>query len=92
MMACSGISAPLFQGTLIASVKMDRDRGNRLIAKSLADLVAFGRPYIANPDWSRDLPRMPLLLRLIGKPCMGRGRTVIPITQPTSHRKKSQGA
>jgi 2,4-dienoyl-CoA reductase-like NADH-dependent reductase (Old Yellow Enzyme family) len=35
---------------LIANVKMDRDRGNRLIAEGLADLVAFGRPYIANPD------------------------------------------
>ena len=41
---------PLFKGTLIANVKMDRDRGNRLIAEDLADLVAFGRPYIANPD------------------------------------------
>jgi N-ethylmaleimide reductase len=41
---------PLFKGTLIANVKMDRDRGKRLIAEGLADLVAFGRPYIANPD------------------------------------------
>ncbi len=41
---------PLFKGTLIANVKMDRDRGNRFIAEGLADLVAFGRPYIANPD------------------------------------------
>jgi N-ethylmaleimide reductase len=41
---------PLYNGTLIANVKMDRDRGNRLIAERLADLVAFGRPYIANPD------------------------------------------
>jgi N-ethylmaleimide reductase len=40
----------LYKGTLIANVKMDRDRGNRLIAEGLADLVAFGRPYIANPD------------------------------------------
>ena len=32
---------------------MDRDRGNRLIAEGLADLVAFGRPYIANPDLVR---------------------------------------
>jgi N-ethylmaleimide reductase len=31
-------------------VKMDRDRGNRFIAEGLADLVAFDRPYIANPD------------------------------------------
>ena len=41
---------PLFKGTLIANVKMDRARGNRLISEGLADLVAFGRPYIANPD------------------------------------------
>ena len=41
---------PLYRGTLIANVKMDRDRGNRLIAEGLADLIAFGRPYIANPD------------------------------------------
>ena len=41
---------PLYKGTLIANVNMNRDRGNRLVAGGLADLVAFGRPYIANPD------------------------------------------
>ena len=41
---------PIFQGTLIANVKMDAERGNRLIEEGLADLVAFGRPFIANPD------------------------------------------
>lgn len=41
---------PLYGGTLIANVNMDRERGNRLIAGGFADLVAFGRPYIANPD------------------------------------------
>ncbi len=41
---------PLFKNTLIANVKMDRGRGNRLIKAGLADLIAFGRPYIANPD------------------------------------------
>ena len=35
---------------------------------------------------------MPLLLRLIGKPSMPRGRTAIPITQPTNHRKTAPGA
>jgi len=40
----------IFKGPLIANVKMDRERGNRLIAEGLADLIAFGRPYIANPD------------------------------------------
>ncbi len=41
---------PIFKGTLIANVQMDTVRGNRLIAEGLADLVAFGRPFIANPD------------------------------------------
>jgi N-ethylmaleimide reductase len=29
---------------------MTAERGNRLIADRLADLIAFGRTYIANPD------------------------------------------
>jgi N-ethylmaleimide reductase len=41
---------PIFRGPLIANVNMDVERGNRLIEAGLADLVAFGRPYIANPD------------------------------------------
>ena len=40
----------IYQGTLIANTDMDQHRGNRLIAEGLADLIAFGRPYIANPD------------------------------------------
>ncbi|WP_263358628.1 alkene reductase [Acidicapsa ligni] len=41
---------PLYSGTLIANANMDRERGNHLITSGLADLVAFGRAYIANPD------------------------------------------
>lgn len=41
---------PIFQGTLIANVQMDVERGDRLVAEGLADLVAFGRSFIANPD------------------------------------------
>jgi N-ethylmaleimide reductase len=41
---------PGYRGTLIANVGMTRERGNRLIADGLADLVAFGEPFIANPD------------------------------------------
>jgi N-ethylmaleimide reductase len=40
----------IYKGTLIANVNMNRERGNRLIAEGLADLIAFGRSYIANPD------------------------------------------
>ncbi len=41
---------PLFRGTFIANSNMDLDRANRLVTAGAADLVAFGRPYIANPD------------------------------------------
>ena len=41
---------PIFRGKLIANVGMTAERGSRLIAEGFADLVAFGRPYIANPD------------------------------------------
>jgi N-ethylmaleimide reductase len=41
---------PIFRGTLIANVDMTAERGNRLVAEGLADLIAFARPYIANPD------------------------------------------
>src|SRR5882724_3462273 len=40
----------IYRGTLIANTDMDQIRGNRLIAEGLADMIAFGRPYIANPD------------------------------------------
>ena len=41
---------PIFDGTLIANVQMDSERGAQLVADGLTDLVAFGRPFIANPD------------------------------------------
>jgi N-ethylmaleimide reductase len=40
----------LYNGHIIANVEMTQDRGNRLIEEGLADSIAFGRPYIANPD------------------------------------------
>ena len=75
-------------------VKMDRHRGNRLIAEGLVDLVAFGRPrYWQIPDsWSRGLPMMPLLLRSIGKQAHASKLYGDPITQLTNHRKITPGA
>jgi N-ethylmaleimide reductase len=40
----------LYRGHLIANVDMTQERANRLIKAGLADSVAFGRPFIANPD------------------------------------------
>lgn len=39
-----------FTGTLICCGGYTAAEGEELIAKGLADAVAFGRPYIANPD------------------------------------------
>jgi N-ethylmaleimide reductase len=41
---------PLYGGHLIANVDMTQERGTRLIEAGLADSLAFGRLYIANPD------------------------------------------
>ena len=41
---------PLYQGTLIINSNFDQAKGNQVIADGLADLVAFGKPFISNPD------------------------------------------
>ncbi|MGI4833094.1 MAG: alkene reductase [Janthinobacterium lividum] len=41
---------PLYQGALIINGGFDQEKGNKVIADGLADLVAFGVPYISNPD------------------------------------------
>ena len=41
---------PLYQGTLIINAGMTEEKGNQLIADGDADLVAFGKLYISNPD------------------------------------------
>lgn len=40
----------VYGGTLITNNGYDRERGNAVIAGGEADLVAYGRPFIANPD------------------------------------------
>ena len=39
-----------YDGSLILNVGIDAEHGARLIRERAGDLVAFGRPYIANPD------------------------------------------
>ncbi|OLP15551.1 alkene reductase [Leptolyngbya sp. 'hensonii'] len=41
---------PIYQGTLISAGGYDRDLANQTLAAGEADLIAFGRLYIANPD------------------------------------------
>ncbi|SPH22718.1 N-ethylmaleimide reductase [Ascidiaceihabitans donghaensis] len=50
----------VYSGTIIVAGKYTKARGNKILADGLADVVAFGRPFIANPDlprrFAKDLP------------------------------------
>lgn len=41
---------PLYKGTIIINAGFDQESGNKIIEEGNADLVAFGKPYISNPD------------------------------------------
>lgn len=41
---------PLYKGTLIINKGFTQEKGNRVIEEDDADLVAFGVPFISNPD------------------------------------------
>ena len=41
---------PLYKGTLMINASFDQEKGNKVIADGHADLVAYGKPYISNPD------------------------------------------
>jgi len=40
----------LFKGAYMANLAYDKARGNAVIANGHADVVAYGVPFIANPD------------------------------------------
>jgi len=46
----TGYFRSIFKGTLIAAGGYDRESGNAALANGEADLVAYGRLFIANPD------------------------------------------
>ncbi len=41
---------PMYSGTLMVNCGFTFDSGNRMIQEGFADLIAFGRHFIANPD------------------------------------------
>lgn len=41
---------PLYRGTMITNGGYDKSKGNEVLAAGAAQLVSFGRPFIANPD------------------------------------------
>lgn len=46
---------PLFQGALIVNEGYNRERGDAVIANGVADMVAFGSSFLANPDLPKRL-------------------------------------
>ena len=41
---------PMYNGTLMINTNFDQEKGNKVIEEGNADLVAFGKPFISNPD------------------------------------------
>jgi N-ethylmaleimide reductase len=41
---------PLYKGTLMINNGFDQEKGNAVLKQGLADMVAYGKPYISNPD------------------------------------------
>lgn len=41
---------PLYNGTIMINTNFDKESGNKILKDGYADLVAFGKPYISNPD------------------------------------------
>ncbi|WP_121665339.1 alkene reductase [Mesonia aquimarina] len=51
---------PIYNGTLMINTAFDQEKGNKVIENDDADLVAYGKPYISNPDlverFEKDIP------------------------------------
>ncbi|MCS4434015.1 alkene reductase [Aquiflexum gelatinilyticum] len=41
---------PIYKGTIIINSAFDQAKGNQVIKDGFADAVAFGKPFISNPD------------------------------------------
>lgn len=68
-----------FSGTIIVAGNYTREKAEALLAADLVDLVAFGRPFIANPDFPRRLQQN-LPLASISEPATLFGGTEVGYT------------
>lgn len=41
---------PFYKGTLMINTNFNQEKGNAVIENGMADLVAFGKPFVSNPD------------------------------------------
>ncbi len=50
LQSVTSLFRPIFKGTLITNGGYDQEKGNAILASGAADLVSFGKLFIANPD------------------------------------------
>ncbi len=50
LQSVTSLFRPIFKGTLITNGGYDQEKGNAILASGDADLVSFGKLFIANPD------------------------------------------
>ncbi|WP_299381762.1 alkene reductase [uncultured Lacinutrix sp.] len=41
---------PLYNGTLMINTAFDQEKGNKVLEAGDADLIAYGKPFVSNPD------------------------------------------
>jgi N-ethylmaleimide reductase len=41
---------PMYKGTVVINAGFDQEKGNKYILEGLADAVAYGKPFVSNPD------------------------------------------
>lgn len=46
----TALARSVYSGTIVTNGGYDRDSAERVLSSGAADLVAFGRPFLANPD------------------------------------------
>ncbi|MDJ0588884.1 MAG: alkene reductase [Pleurocapsa sp. MO_226.B13] len=69
------VFSPLYQGNIITNGGYDHDTGNKAIASGRAELVSYGKPYIANPDLVQRFKQNAELNQPNPKTFYGRGDT-----------------
>lgn len=67
-----GLARKIFPGVIIAAGQYTRETAERELAEGRADLIAFGRPFVSNPDLvrrlSESIPLTPLKRDLLYVP------------------------
>lgn len=78
-----------FTNAIIVAGRYTLERAEEVLQKGYADLVAFGRPFVANPDLVSRLKHQQPLAQLDGKTCLVAVSKAIPITLESLNSQSS---